>query len=70
VTVGDHEIQNSGYFATIDTGTSFIKVPGDDFDQIRAVLEGTGKECELDGQGRLACNCSPFSSVKDLFPSI
>ena len=53
--------------AIIDTGTSFIRVPNSDFDQIYSVL-GEGRSCTANN-GHFSCSCGLTESYSN-FPKI
>mmetsp|Transcript_7470 Transcript_7470/g.10598 ORF Transcript_7470/g.10598 Transcript_7470/m.10598 type:complete len:89 (+) Transcript_7470:232-498(+) len=56
--------------AILDTGTSHIRVPAEDFDQLKTLLEDySGTSCSVGDAGNLECACGLRGSISD-FPSI
>ena len=67
VEAGNVSFQSVSGRAIIDTGTSFIRVPNEDFAKIKEVLE-EGRICTANN-GHFSCKCG-FTESYSNFPTI
>ena len=67
IQVGDASFESISGRAIIDTGTSFIRVPNEDFENIKEIF-GKGRACSAIN-GHFSCQCGLTESYSN-FPTI